>query len=52
MAAFIAALPGVAASPGPLTPLGWRSKPGALPGYRSPIYANLRALDEAGNDRC
>ena len=34
MAAFIAALPGVAASPGFLTLVGWRSKPGPLPGYR------------------
>ena len=34
MAAFTAALPGVAASPGPLTLLAWRSTPGPLPGYR------------------
>ena len=45
MAAFIAALPGVAASPGPRTLLAWRAKPGPLPGYRvaqiPPRYGDL-----------
>lgn len=34
MNAFVAAMPGVAASPGIGTLIGWRANPGPLPGYR------------------